>query len=48
MVSEQLPLLEAVRRLRDARGEVLTNASFQIALVRLAREVGLLGELPAA
>lgn len=48
MVSEQRPLLETVARLQAARGDVLRNRSFRIALVRLARDEGLLGALPGS
>ena len=47
MLSEQLPVIEAVRRVKAARGVLLSNHSFQAQLVALARERGLLGERPA-
>ena len=43
MVSERLPLLEAVARCQQARGPILWNPSFRVSLVRLAREEALLG-----
>lgn len=48
MLSEHLPVLEAVRRCRAARGShhFLGNRSFQVQLVTLAAERGLLGPRP--
>lgn len=44
IVTEGRPLLEAVRHCCAARGPLLWNPSFRIALVRLAKDHGLLGE----
>lgn len=46
MLHEQLPLLEAVRRVKKARRAVLHNHSFRCQLVTLARSHGLLGDRP--
>lgn len=46
MLHDQLPVLEAVTRLKRARGTVLTNHSFQEQLVHLARRHRLLGPKP--
>ena len=48
MLHEQLPLLEAVRRVKQARRVVLQNHSFRCQLVALARSHGLLGDRPGA
>lgn len=47
MLHEQLPLLEAVRRVKNARRTVLHNHSFRRQLVSLARSHGLLGDCPS-
>ncbi|KAL1529198.1 hypothetical protein AB1Y20_000156 [Prymnesium parvum] len=46
MLHERLPLLEAIRRIKAARGFVLSNDSFLEQLVTLARAEGLLGPPP--
>ena len=46
MLTEQLPVLEAVSRCKNARGVILSNHSFQTQLVALARRHGLLGQRP--
>lgn len=48
IAGERFTLLDAVALLRKARGQVLINRSFQIALVRFAKAEGLLGGLPGA
>mmetsp|Transcript_15810 Transcript_15810/g.31961 ORF Transcript_15810/g.31961 Transcript_15810/m.31961 type:complete len:240 (-) Transcript_15810:115-834(-) len=48
MLHGQLPLLEAVRQVKQARRVVLRNQSFQRQLVTLARSHGLLGDRPSA
>eukprot|EP00310_Coccolithus_braarudii_P008765 CAMPEP_0183372364 /NCGR_PEP_ID=MMETSP0164_2-20130417/108258_1 /TAXON_ID=221442 /ORGANISM="Coccolithus pelagicus ssp braarudi, Strain PLY182g" /LENGTH=195 /DNA_ID=CAMNT_0025549051 /DNA_START=52 /DNA_END=639 /DNA_ORIENTATION=+ len=47
MISERLPLLDAVRRVKAARGDLLTNESFRAQLIDVARAHGLLGEPPS-
>ena len=47
MLTERLPVLEAIQRVKAARGVLLSNTSFQRQLVELARDNGLLGPLPA-
>lgn len=47
MLTEQLPVMEAVARAKNARGILLSNHSFQAQLVQLARQHGLLGPRPA-
>ena len=46
MLAERLPVLEAVARVKEVRGNVLCNHSFQSQLVQLARDNGLLGPQP--
>lgn len=46
MLDQQLPVLVAVARLKEVRGRVLWNESFQEQLVALARSHGLLGDAP--
>ena len=46
MLSEHLPVLDAIARVKKARGVLLTNHSFQEQLVALARANGLLGTQP--
>lgn len=48
MLHERLPVLEAVRRVKQARRVVMSNHSFQAQLVALARTRGLLGDRPDA
>jgi hypothetical protein len=42
MIDQNMPLLEAIRRVKQKRGIVLTNRGFQRQLVRFARHKGLL------
>lgn len=46
MVDQRLPVVDAVKRAKSARGILLTNKSFQEELVAFARERGLLGQMP--
>ena len=46
MLHEQLPVIDAVLRCQKARGVLLSNHSFQEALVKLADKKGLLGDAP--
>ena len=46
MVSKRKPLLATVAHCRTRRGPILWNASFRLALLRLAKTEGLLGDLP--
>mmetsp|Transcript_39927 Transcript_39927/g.116518 ORF Transcript_39927/g.116518 Transcript_39927/m.116518 type:complete len:115 (+) Transcript_39927:383-727(+) len=48
MIHQRLPVLEAVKHMKAARGIVLQNESFQVQLVALARTEGLLGLEPSA
>ena len=47
MSTQQVPLLEAVHRVKEKRGVLLTNTGFQAQLVAFARRNGLLGAPPA-
>ena len=46
MMSERLEVLEALARAKRVRGLILWNESFQLQLVSLAEEHGLLGPMP--
>ena len=46
LLAERLPVLEVVARAKRARGTILWNESFQLQLVVLAEEHGLLGPRP--
>ena len=46
MVDQRLPVVDAVKRAKSARGVILTNRSFQEELVAFAREHELLGQMP--
>ena len=47
MLSQQLPVLDALRRAKQARGVLLSNHSFQAQLIELAHANNLLGSRPA-
>merc|ERR1711998_225530 len=47
MLSERLPVVQAVARSKKARGVLLSNHSFQAQLVALARANDLLGPRPS-
>ena len=47
MLTERLPVVQAVARGKQARGVILSNHSFQAQLVSLARANDLLGQQPA-
>ena len=46
LLHERRGVLDAVRHVKLARGNCLLNASFQVQLLELAREKGLLGARP--
>lgn len=46
LLHERRDVLDAVRYVKQARGNCLLNASFQVQLLELAREKGLLGARP--
>ena len=48
MTHERISVVDAVREVKQARGVVLQNQSFQCQLVQMARREGLLGDRPEA